>query len=255
MFYRLPAQSFGSFVSPQRYPGPTTTITFEKGGEQVSVNRAILRRGTLWSQVSDGDSFYSTFVDASTGRTERRDISLKMAPYIPERVQQSRQSPDDGSADTPLGFPEPYITGPTDVYVNGFFMDGPNTTNLAILSLQTFNTKTDSEARRFQLLVQQFLAEAKSRGSTKVIIDLQSNPGGRVFLGYDTFLQVGYFPYLGRSTLTLSQFFPNIEPFGGTRYRGHDSANIFGTELSRLSFSQSGKIWTFPHTAFETNNN
>jgi len=68
-------------------------------------------------------------------------------------------------------------------------VDHPTTKNLAVLSLQTFNTDSDSYARQFQAMVQQFPEEAKARGSEKVIIDLQSNGGGRVFLEYDVFRQ------------------------------------------------------------------
>ncbi len=190
LFYRIPAQTFGFFGSPRWYPGPTTTINFENGTEQTYNNRAVLQEEELWSDVSDGDSFYSTFVEPSSAGTVRRQASLKTAPHVPDRLTQMRDTLDDGDADVPVGFPEPYITGPSEVYINGYFMDHPNISNLAVLALQTFNTETDADARRFQSLVQQFLTEAVSRGTEKVIIDLQSNGGGRVFLGYDTFRQV-----------------------------------------------------------------
>ncbi|KAF7508824.1 hypothetical protein GJ744_008701 [Endocarpon pusillum] len=241
LFYRLPAQNFGYFGIPRWYPGPTTTISFENGTEQTYTNRAILQEENSWSDVSDGDSFYSIFVDPSSARTVRRQASLRTAPHVPTRLQQVREILDDGDADVPVGYPEPYITGPTEVYINGYFMDHPNIRNLAVLALQTFDTETDADARRFQSLIEQFLAEAKSRGTEKVIIDLQSNGGGRVFLGYDAF----------------RQFFPDIEPFGGGRYRAHESANILGTEFSRLSFSQNGVGYTSPfnyHSYIDSSN-
>jgi hypothetical protein len=195
LFYRLPAQSFGFFTSPFWYPGPETTLAFENSTERTYTNSAVLRSQITWPLVSDGDMFYAAFVDAPSGRTFRRDDAApKTIPHIPKRLQQIREKPakedDDGSADVPLGFPRPYITGPNEVYINGYFIDHPNHPNLAVLSLQTFDTETDADARRFQSLIQRFLAEAKSRGSEKVIIDVSSNGGGRVFLGYDAFLQV-----------------------------------------------------------------
>ncbi len=44
------------------------------------------------------------------------------------------------------------------------------------------------------------------------------------------------------------QFFPDIEPFGGARYRAHESANLLGREFSRLLISQSGKERPVHHT-------
>lgn len=177
-------------MTPQWYPGPTTTLLLENGTEQIYKNQAILREESSWAQVFDGDSFYSTFVDSSSGRRLRREPTLRTTQQIPKRLQQIREDTNDDNADIPLGFPEPYITGPSDVYINGYFVDHPKINHLAVLSLQTFDTNTDQDAQRFQFLIQQFLAEAKFRSSEKIIIDVQSNGGGRVFLGYDAFLQV-----------------------------------------------------------------
>lgn len=170
-------------------------------------------------------------MESSSGPRRRRETTSKTAQRIPKRLQQIRKTPNNGNADTPICFLEPYSTGPSGVYINAYFTDHPKITNSAVLSPQTFDHDTDSDFRRLQYLIQRVLAEAKSRGSKKVIVDLQSNGGGRVFLGYDAFLQAGH------SSTISSQFFPNIEPFRGSRFRGHESANIFGMELSNLSFS------------------
>lgn len=177
-------------------------MVFDNGTEQTHTNRAILQEASAWAGVSDGDSFYSTFVDAASGRKVRRDAPLKTVPHIPKRLQQLRETPDDGNAEVLVDYPEPYITGPREVYVNGYFMDHPNIKSLAVLAMQTFNTDSDADARRFQALVQRFLDEAKSRGTEKMIIDLQSNGGGRVFLGYDVFRQAGFSSDSGDQALT-----------------------------------------------------
>jgi Peptidase family S41 len=189
LFYRLAAQTYGSFTSPRWYPGPTTTLLFENGTEQTRTNRAILIEPSAWSGVFDEESFYYTFVDATAPRNLRREETLKTLPHIPKRLQHVREVSDDGNAEVVLEYPEPDLTGASEVYINGYFVDHPTIKNLAVLSLQTFNTDSDADARQFQAMVQQFLEEAKSRGSEKVIIDLQSNGGGRVFLGYDVFRQ------------------------------------------------------------------
>jgi Peptidase family S41 len=189
LFYRLAAQTYGSFTSPRWYPGPTTTLLFENGTERTRANRAILIEPNAWSDVSDGDSFYSTIVDATAPRNLRREEIVKTLPHTPKRLQDVREVSDEGNAEAILDYPEPDLTGPSDVYINGYFVDHPTVKNLAVLALQTFNADSDTDARQFQAMVQQFLEEAKARGSEKVIIDLQSNGGGRVFLGYDVFRQ------------------------------------------------------------------
>lgn len=164
------------------YPGPTTTVGFDNGTEIIYKNQAFLRDEQSWLSVLDGDSFYAVFVEATS----------ETAPGISKRLQQFRGSRDDIKRDVPPWFPEPSRTGPTGVYINEYFMDHPNITNLAVLAIQTFNTEADADAQGFQLFIERFLEEAKSRGSEKVIIDIQSNGGGRVFLGYDAFHQAGH---------------------------------------------------------------
>lgn len=190
MFYRQVGQTYGNFIGPQWYPGPTTTVVFENGTEQTYTNRAVLIEPSLWSLVSDGQSFYDVFVVATGGRKARRDLTFKRAPSVPKRVQQIRHSLNDTNAAIPVGFPEPYVTGPAEVYINGYFIDTPGIPNLAVLSMQTFYTETNNQDEEFQALIEDFLAQARTRGSERIIIDVQSNPGGSVFLGYDAFRQV-----------------------------------------------------------------
>lgn len=192
LFYHPPAQTLGFFVSPQLYPGPTTTIKYENGTEQTYNNRAVLQEEISWPLVADGDSFYSVFVDPSSGRKLGRELTMKTAPRVPNRLQLVHEKLDDGNGEIPTNYPEPYITGPDNVYINGYFLNHPNISNLAVLALQTFDTDTRADAAKFQSLTQRFLDEAKSRRSEKIIIDLQSNPGGRVLLGYETFLQASH---------------------------------------------------------------
>ena len=57
---------------------------------------------------------------------------------------------------------------------------------IAVLSLPTF----DSDLLGFSLHIQNFITKAKEKGAQKVIIDLQTNSGGKVILGFDAFKQV-----------------------------------------------------------------
>lgn len=50
----------------------------------------------------------------------------------------------------------------------------------------------------------------------KIVIDLQENTGGSALLAFDTF----------------KQFFPNLDPFGGSRLRAHSAANVMGDAIT-----------------------
>jgi len=83
--------------------------------------------------------------------------------------------------------------------VNNYFLNGTGLRNVAVFSILSFGSKQvpfTFTGREFQAVIQNFLAAAKAAGKTKLIIDLQANPGGRITLGYDTF----------------KQLFPNIDP-------------------------------------------
>lgn len=59
---------------------------------------------------------------------------------------------------------------------------------------------------------------AKVAGKTKLIIELQSNGGGRILLGYDAF----------------KQLFPNLDLYGGSILHAHDGLNFIGQGLNDL---------------------
>jgi hypothetical protein len=68
----------------------------------------------------------------------------------------------------------------------------------------------------FQSTIGDFITQSKQKGLQKVVIDLQQNRGGQSLLAIDTF----------------KQFFPNIDPFAGSRLRAHDSANVMGETIT-----------------------
>ncbi|CAJ2500447.1 Uu.00g033000.m01.CDS01 [Anthostomella pinea] len=67
-----------------------------------------------------------------------------------------------------------------------------------------------------QLTIDKFIAKSKTAGLQKVVIDLQQNTGGEVLLAVDRF----------------KRFFPDIEPFAGSRLRAQDATNIMGQTLT-----------------------
>ncbi len=81
-----------------------------------------------------------------------------------------------------------------------------------MLSIPSFDEYGDA-INTFQSTVQEFIQQAQAAGMTKVVIDVQQNVGGQPLLAIDAF----------------QRFFPNVEPFAGSRMRAHYAANVMGS--------------------------
>lgn len=97
-------------------------------------------------------------------------------------------------------------------FVSGYFL---KKSSVAVLSLPSFQ-EPGSAVDSFSATVTRFLNESKAAGMSKVVIDVQQNYGGDVFLAVDTF----------------KQFFPAQEPSGGSRMRAHYAANTMGDSIT-----------------------
>jgi hypothetical protein len=94
----------------------------------------------------------------------------------------------------------------------GYFL---NSTSISVLSIPSFD-EYDAALDTFQSTISDFIARSKAVGLQKVVIDLQQNTGGQPLLAIDTF----------------KQFFPNIDPFSGSRLRAHPAANVMGETIT-----------------------
>jgi hypothetical protein len=92
-----------------------------------------------------------------------------------------------------------------------------NSTSVAVLSIPSFDVEGDAVAT-FQTAIGQFITRTKAAGLQKVVIDLQQNYGGQSLLAIDTF----------------KQFFPNIDPFAGSRMRAHHAADVMGNTITQF---------------------
>jgi hypothetical protein len=229
MFYMQPAESYGYFLNPRFYPGDSVDITYENGTEQTYTNQAIVIDYKSWASVSDGETFYSTFI-SPTSASKLKKRSSQALPWHLEHVKEAELS----RRDVPSLYPEPAIEHKSaDVGLAGFFVP-TSVGTVGILMIQTFNTDSsdgNADAREFQEVVEKYITEAKTRGVKQHVIDVRTNGGGKILLGYDTYLQ----------------FFPSQEPQLMSRYRGGNSTEIFGENLSTLNFtSVTGNLWTSP---------
>ena len=136
--------------------------------------------------VTDGASFYEVFC---TGP------SSSAAEVLAAAV-------DAAAVPTPPGYPTPVIAT-NDTIVSGYYLDGAGFEDVAVISLLAFESESPVE---FQMVAQDFFAEAVAAGKKKLVIDLSSNGGGYILQGYDLFRQL----------------FPQIVQDGNTRFREND---------------------------------
>ncbi|KFY08290.1 hypothetical protein V492_06364, partial [Pseudogymnoascus sp. VKM F-4246] len=212
LFARQQSDSPGSFIGPWFYPGPKFTATMANGKTKTIQNYAVVPEALKekWSQVVDGKSFYKTFVaPGSTSSDSTTDIperSLRKR-YVEKRL-------------VPPNYPKPVIQhADKEVELGAFFLADYTLKEVAVLSINTFDPVASGDSVEFQALIQKFIAYAKSQGRTKMIIDVSSNGGGSLFLGYDTF----------------KQFFPTLEPDIGARMRYSTALDIIGTAFGTIT--------------------
>ena len=96
--------------------------------------------------------------------------------------------------------------------VTGYFLDDISTGVLSIPSFQQSGKNTNN----FVDTVYSFITNATARNTSKIIIDLQHNHGGSVFLAINTF----------------KNFYYALDPYAASRIRDHGLANILGDAYS-----------------------
>jgi hypothetical protein len=97
--------------------------------------------------------------------------------------------------------------------VSGYII---NETSTGVLSLPGFY-QGGYGVSSFGDAIDEFINITTQRNIKHVVIDLQQNSGGLVYLALATF----------------QRFFPTIEPYTGSRIRSHRAADILGTAYSR----------------------
>ncbi|OBT43735.1 hypothetical protein VE00_05604 [Pseudogymnoascus sp. WSF 3629] len=212
LFARQQSDSVGSFVMPWFYPGSNFTATMANGNTKTIQCYAAIPAALKeqWSQVIDGKTFYSTFVapkTASTSSTSSSSSRSLKKRYVEKRL-------------VPPNYPQPVIQhAEKEVELGAFFLGGFGLNQVAVLSMNTFDPVASGDSVEFQALIQKFLIYAKSKGRTKMVIDVSSNGGGSLFLGYDTF----------------KQFFPSKEPDIGARMRYSTALDIIATAFGTIT--------------------
>ncbi|USP73001.1 hypothetical protein yc1106_00275 [Curvularia clavata] len=229
------AESYGTFISPPFFPGATTNITYQNGTTDQYRNMAIVVDPDAWRNVEDADSFYRVFCipnENSISGMKRRDMNDPPFQLKNPRDRDFKSADTQQQGSVPLFYPKPSIAHSSDIVpLAGYFID-TDVGQVGVLVVQTFNTRDVEGAQEFQSIIEQYISQAKSRGVEKHIIDVRSNPGGKVLSGYDMFLQ----------------FFPSKVPQTQSRYRGHQASELLGESIS--SYEQitlrNGQLFTSP---------
>lgn len=228
----------GSFTGGGRgrwvFPGANTTLTFENGTSKTIENYARVLVGMRG--IDSGEKLQETYFyyanggSTTTGGNSNLEQNLEAIPGIGAAATTTPAVAAAAAATptSPPGYPPIIVAGPLNL-INGYYIDSPDYEDIAVLSVPNFVGNQAAELA-FQATTQNFVAKALADGKTRLIIDVSANGGGTILQGYDMF----------------KQLFPSILPFGATRFRAHEAADLIGQSVSAFA-SQ------FPRTMNTTN--
>ncbi|KAI4723587.1 hypothetical protein E4T48_00085 [Aureobasidium sp. EXF-10727] len=233
----------GMFSSGDRgpivYPGPTTTLTFANGTNITNENRArpliplekIESGADIYKNhlISQPEAYLNVFEGLQHekefgGKDKEKDNDMLLPRFQPERITHFAKLDDDaleGQTKTMAapGYPSPVIRHQQNLN-GGYFLEEPGFEDVAVLAVGSF-VGAIYAGREFKKVNSDFIAAALAANKTKLIIDVSANGGGTIMQGYDLF----------------KQLFPNIHPYGATRFRAHESADWIGEVYSNTSYS------------------
>ena len=198
------------------YPGEDITFVFENGtqlGPEPWL--AFYNSQGDTGPLATGGDFYNFFVlglypasyntnDSDSGSNASAAATSGSPAAATSTAPASQSSTASATSwDNPAYPSNPDVVQPdlgNSGVVSGYFLKDIST---AVLSIPSFDASGDA-VQDFSDTVGNFLNQSKQAGMQKVLVDVQHNSGGVTFLAIDAF----------------KQFFPSIDPFGGSRLRG-----------------------------------
>ncbi|KAH9994740.1 hypothetical protein F4779DRAFT_623310 [Xylariaceae sp. FL0662B] len=218
------------------YPGNTTSVTFENGTVLELPNLARLKGE--WTGVVDGPSFFETFCPGAVAgaKTTSTTSSATATP-----------TPTSTSGVPVEGYPDPVIVS-SDSVISGYFIEDPGFEDVAVLAALSFSPEDPSE---FQLVAQQFFADAVQAGKTKLVVDVQANGGGYIFSGYDLFRQL--FPDIVQEGLGRWRQQPGFEAV--SRVYSAESADFDANTASADVINMYESVYNWRYDYNRTNGN
>lgn len=198
------------------YPGDDFTLVLENGTEFDEYWLALYNEPYQTGPLTTGGDFYNYFVMGLLPAS----FNISASEYNPAYTSdESAPSNDTAPAVNSWreisegAYPDPDIAQDglavvTDGVVSGYYLPD---VNAAVLSLPTFG-QTGYSIGNFSIAVSYFIGNVTATNLTRVVIDLQQNEGGIVELAFSTF----------------KRFFPDVDPFAGSRRRNHELGNTLG---------------------------
>ncbi|ORY10260.1 hypothetical protein BCR34DRAFT_602239 [Clohesyomyces aquaticus] len=205
----------GPFVTGD-YDGPNTTFVFANGTTRTYRNVALIAGTANFTDVIDGPSFFQRFCQGATETTNE-----PAATTTSSLNETSTPSATPPVLPLPTGYPRPIIVQ-SSLSLQGYYLNGTGYDDVAVLAIPKFDptigagTNETDAAVETQKMLRAFLADARSTGKKKLIVDLRGNGGGTIIVGFEVF----------------KQLFPGIEPYGATRYRAHEAFEVFSAAIA-----------------------
>ncbi|KAI4954640.1 hypothetical protein J4E86_005950 [Alternaria arbusti] len=170
--------------------------------------------GFLPESYREGEEWWPTLEDKFLSSTDDSVSTFNFTAELEKYCMAGARSSQNWCMDSFAAYPNNPMTVQADLSVIGggivssYMLDGAST---AILSIPSFY-QNGIDTSNFRQAIRDFIGNASQSQASRVIIDLQQNSGGLVFLAYDTF----------------KQFFPNLEPNGASRQRSHELSDSLG---------------------------
>ncbi|KAI4620314.1 hypothetical protein J4E80_004840 [Alternaria sp. BMP 0032] len=170
--------------------------------------------GFLPDSYSEGEQWWPAIEDEVAPPADQSDGAFNFTAALESYCNEGASSSQNWCMNSFGAYPNNPMTVQADLSVVGggivssYMLD---VTSTAILSIPSFY-QNGIDTSNFRQAIRDFIGNASQSQASRVIIDLQQNSGGLVFLAYDTF----------------KQFFPNLQPNGASRQRSHELSDHLG---------------------------
>lgn len=218
------------------YPGDELNITFENGTNDINTYwEAIYTVPYFTGPLTTSGDYYNFFVlgltPASYNEVQLPEVfNLSRVGSSTNRPMKDWSDQTNGAyPDDPVVVQSNLMLGNAGGVVTGYIQDNGT---LGVLSIPSFD-EAGYDTKSFSWAVNNFTEMASRQNVSRIIIDVSGNQGGQVLLALFTF----------------SAFFPNIEPFAGSRMRSHYLANVVGNATTDYWASAKGFEKTFTESS------
>ncbi|KAF2130075.1 hypothetical protein P153DRAFT_315688 [Dothidotthia symphoricarpi CBS 119687] len=198
------------------YPGDEIALTMENGTDYLDYWLALWNEPYATGPLTTGGDFYNYFVLGLLPASYNRSDGFFNPAYAPRKSSPpaaTSRPQNSWRGVTNESYPDPDVWQEgldvlADGIVSGYFLPD---VDAAVLSIPSFG-QSGYAIGNFSQAITDFIFNVTDANLTRVVIDLQQNTGGAVELAFSTF----------------KRFFPDLEPFAGSRRRHHQLGNTIG---------------------------